>query len=538
MTILSKKYIPFLNRLTAFLLVIIFGVVAFPHHSGAHAILIKANPAPDSQFIHSPHSIVLTFNERLEKELYYIKVFDAEGNNVTVHATSMSLDQHQLTLLLPTLKNGVYTVSYHVISADGHPVGSSYPMTIGKTSLQKSVQTATSPSNAHGGISFVLLNAFYYFALLSVIGMTFWAYIIRYINLQFPKEFSFWFKSLNGLLILTLLGISYLNISIGIGDFSLDHMYLLLFETTTGITAIILTTVSVIGYFLLRKTIWFDCVWITTACLTEAINGHAAVFHPVVYTVALDTMHLFTAGIWVGGLVIVLLYFGSDREHAWTFTALFSKGALISLLVLIITGTLSAIAFLPTLKDLFLSTWGWLLIIKVSLVIIVFIIAAFLRKLLKVKRTATFKQLLLGDVAAMALIITIVGALTDISPLPANQTFDVTGTTHGFSTNLDIQPRNPGTENVFTLYISHKGTAPKDVTLMLIYKGEKKLSPISVPIKLNDSKSSEHTYAYTANGPYIPIPGQYNVQIQITDRTDTAHVINNPMIVYPTPIIK
>ncbi len=57
----------------------IFFILTIPQGVFAHALLEKATPAPDSQLKFPPKEIVLVFNERLEKELYSIKVFNEDG---------------------------------------------------------------------------------------------------------------------------------------------------------------------------------------------------------------------------------------------------------------------------------------------------------------------------------------------------------------------------------------------------------------------------------------------------------------------------
>jgi copper transport protein len=114
--------------LILFLLFIVF----VPQTVFAHAILEKATPAPNSQVKESPKEIVLTFNERMEEELYSIKVFNADGDIVSDSETQLSIDQKQLTQVLPSLSDGTYTVSYRVLSADGHPIEGSYVITVGE----------------------------------------------------------------------------------------------------------------------------------------------------------------------------------------------------------------------------------------------------------------------------------------------------------------------------------------------------------------------------------------------------------------------
>jgi copper transport protein len=99
-------------------------ILLLPAKSFAHSTLLTVSPIPNSTLTTSPPQITLTFNERLEKELYFIKVIDSHGKSVTKNDTQMSLTQRQLELDLPPLSYGVYKVSYKTISADGHPIES------------------------------------------------------------------------------------------------------------------------------------------------------------------------------------------------------------------------------------------------------------------------------------------------------------------------------------------------------------------------------------------------------------------------------
>src|SRR5665647_3944960 len=77
--------------------------------ASAHALLKKAEPSPSAHLDSSPPRICLTFNERMEKGLYNVKVLGQNGKSVTNQQAKMSEDQRQLTLNLPALADGIYT---------------------------------------------------------------------------------------------------------------------------------------------------------------------------------------------------------------------------------------------------------------------------------------------------------------------------------------------------------------------------------------------------------------------------------------------
>src|SRR5699024_2826992 len=96
----------------------------------------------------------------------------------------------------------------------------------------------------------------------------------------------------------------------------------------------------------------------------EAVNGHAVAYHPIVLTISFDLIHLMAASIWSGGLLYLVYYWKNHREHIKQFLPVFSKAALISMIVLIITGTLNTFLFLPAIGDVLVTLWGKMLIVK------------------------------------------------------------------------------------------------------------------------------------------------------------------------------
>ncbi len=81
-------------------------------------------------------------------------------------------------------------------------------------------------------------------------------------------------------------------------------------------------------------------------------------FDPWIVTVLLDIIHLLAASIWAGGLLYILVYWKKQREHVQQFLSLFSKVALVSILVLIVTGVASTFIFLPQVALSALYTMG------------------------------------------------------------------------------------------------------------------------------------------------------------------------------------
>jgi len=97
----------------------------------SHAKSVSSDPAPRSVVSRSPESITVLFNQQLEPAYSTIVVTDNNGKSVTTdNAIVDSTNNKRLTLALPVLTPGKYTVSYKVLSLDGHVVKSTYTFRI------------------------------------------------------------------------------------------------------------------------------------------------------------------------------------------------------------------------------------------------------------------------------------------------------------------------------------------------------------------------------------------------------------------------
>jgi copper resistance protein C len=102
-----------------------------PISSWGHAYLVKSSPARRAVLSNPPTRVVLWFNERLEAQFSQLSLWNAEGQQVDVGDVQGGPDDsRRLSVGLPTLPAGSYTVKYRVLSVDGHIVEAEYSFTI------------------------------------------------------------------------------------------------------------------------------------------------------------------------------------------------------------------------------------------------------------------------------------------------------------------------------------------------------------------------------------------------------------------------
>jgi copper transport protein len=111
------------------------------------------------------------------------------------------------------------------------------------------------------------------------------------------------------------------------------------------------------------------------------LAGHAAETSPRGWSLAFDWFHLVTGSIWIGGLIGLLVLWGSlpvARRVAGLIVCVprFSNVAFVSVNVLIASGVAAAVLHLPTLASLWQTSYGKTILVKAALLSGAMMIAA------------------------------------------------------------------------------------------------------------------------------------------------------------------
>lgn len=113
--------------------------------SAAHSQLMESLPADDSVVDEPPSSVTFVFNENLIEANNTIAIVDATGN--VVHTERVSPDDNEVSIAWPdSLSEGVWQVSYRVVSADGHPVQGAIVFTVNSDQFATEPQSSTRPA--------------------------------------------------------------------------------------------------------------------------------------------------------------------------------------------------------------------------------------------------------------------------------------------------------------------------------------------------------------------------------------------------------
>ncbi len=511
--------------------------------------MVEMSPEANSQLTASPQQVSVTFNERVEAALFEIRVLGSGGKEVSSGKPAISEDRKQISVQTPNLPEGHYTVSFRVISSDGHPIGQSYLFTVGEPGTlavqPPNGQSGHDHHQAGGGNDLLLyvLRTAYLLSLTALAGWVLWGIMLRRRADEAVAP-----GYMKGSLILrrTFLPLAcfcalfqMLGLVEGM-DYTEAWAVLL---TSAGMAWIIIIVLAVAAAPLLHKKAWSDVLWVGLVLAAESVNGHAAAYDPAWVTLLLNVVHLAAAALWVGGLLYLLTEWSHPerRIHAKLFTRTFSGTALLSIAVLAVSGTAAALLYITDWRLLAEVPWGRWLLAKTAVVIIVVITAALLRLGLKKRQGELAKPLLWLDIGLMAAIIAISAVFTTISPRPSNEpvNWHVMGETVHMT--AEISPVIPGKNNLFTVKVwLPEGTgAPKQVVMLL--RNEQKLgtAPISVPIVLADQPAAGLNlfpgfsyYEYRASGPYLPFSGEWELEVRVMDPKDDEKVYKRQFVFY------
>ena len=123
---------------------------------------------------------------------------------------------------------------------------------------------------------------------------------------------------------------------------------------------------------------WLVPAGVVGIAVTIAAAGHAAASGPI--DLGIDALHALTAGLWVGGLAALVALGRSVEPRA---LHRFSTLAMASVLTLILTGTLNSLRELDAVEQLWQTSYGLTLLVKLTLVAGTLAAAAVSRRRLK-----------------------------------------------------------------------------------------------------------------------------------------------------------
>ncbi len=309
-----------MRRLGFLLVAVVAALIATAGPASAHAVLDRSDPVAGATLTVPPSQVTLAFSESVTTDARSITVISPTGQRVDAGDVRHGQTGSQVVAgLSADLGRGTYVVSWHVISADSHPVSGSFFFGVGvapDASAAASVSTRSGSAavsvlagvvrfGAFAGLSVLLGAGFFLLAL--------WPAGLRQLG---PRRLLWagWGVTLAAAVGLLLVQGPY---GAGQGLSALARWaplsttlhtrfgHLVLLRILALLLAIPLLHAIVAGG---RRAVAELCGLALVIAGTQAASGHAGVGGDAWLATAILTVHVLGVAVWMGGLATLVLF--------------------------------------------------------------------------------------------------------------------------------------------------------------------------------------------------------------------------------------
>ncbi len=381
--------------------------LALPAAAWAHAALLKTVPVASRTINQAPPEVRLTYSEPVEPRFAIVSVTDAEGQQVTSGKPEAAPGAPQ-TLVTPLRRvpEGWYLVFWRVISADGHPVRGAFTFAVGPNPGPPPQFRVPSLSETATTTRLLISRWVVFLSVLAALGLFVLRTIVARPVVQRVRGISL--RPLNiafGVAVAASLVAIPVYVLFATAEFTLRSVWdlgdILPSARASGFGKDFLDLELVFALFAAAAAaaLWVDrpereqrsvaellalpaalAAGVATLLL-PALAGHAGQKSPRGLALPLDAAHLAAAGVWLGGLIGLVVFWLSVRRDARGAALAFvvprfSALALSCVLLLIGTGIGQALLELPTLASLWQTSYGQALLWKIGLLSAALLLAA------------------------------------------------------------------------------------------------------------------------------------------------------------------
>ncbi len=481
----------------------------------AHATLVSSHPDPGAVLEQAPERVQLQFNEPVS--VTALRLVDADGQS---HAgLTFDLRGPTLAITLPEgLRSGTQTLSYRIVSADGHPVGGTLTFSIGQPGR---AQELTS-QGAGREIILWLLRVAIYICLIGGVG---------------AAVFRSWVSPAagpaRGLLWVLATGFIALMLSVGIQGLDLldlgwlDLVGLAPWEAAAKTSYGVMAGLAAVSLTLAASSLneprpgrlrLQTGLALILAGLALASTGHAATAPPQWLMRPAVFLHVIAAAFWAGALVPLLWLLRREPGAAGLALARFSASAVWFVAVLILAGGILATVQLEKVSALFETAYGRILSAKLCAVLALLALAGLNRARLMpaIERGEGRARIWLGrsiaaEIALMVLVTCLVAGWR-FTPPPRNLAAELPAMVHLHGERLMVMAYfDPGRvgRNGLKLEIldaTYVPFDPKEVNISFA-PADGSLEPIETKARRIDQGF------WQVEGVYIPVAGTWTVTV-------------------------
>ncbi len=523
-----------MRRLGAWLVIACVLIILIPKSASAHAYVVKSNPVENETLKKAPTVVKIEFDEDIQVS-HFNTLFVRDTSGKRVDLKDAHIDKRNKKLLeagvKENLKDGLYSIQWKAISADGHPIQGVIPFQIGLAEAGAD-DVQVEEMGYVPQIDMIMERGVLYTSFSLFLGVLFFNLIIYKgdaIEVHSRSKRIIWI-SLIGIFISLLCNLP-LQAKINADVSWLEAFNPLLLKETLQLSVFgyvwitqmaLISVLIIVTYFAVKREklssfkVWSIPILLFIGLLVmKAFNSHAFGLKFKDIAVVMDFLHLFAASLWVGGLssIILLLRKEDDKwTKYWDAIKRFSPWATGAVIVIVLTGLFNGTFFIPTIHSLFDTKYGLALLAKILL----FVCMGILGIIHYVKGRIRAQQGLGATVKVEFIIgiivFVIVAFMTNVQTPPMPPTGPFTESKqldNGYELTLHVSPNKVG-QNTFHITLKDENGQP--VTNM------EQIVLTTQSLDMNMGKGSFKVSAispgeYEAEGMYINMTGNWNIQV-------------------------
>ncbi|KMN45202.1 copper resistance CopC/CopD family protein [Bacillus sp. LK2] len=523
-----------IRRLGAWVLIACVCIILIPKSASAHAYVVKSNPTENETLKKAPSVVKIEFDEDIQVSRFNtLFVRDSSGKRVDLKDAHIDKSNKKLLEagLKENLKNGLYSVQWKAISADGHPIQGVIPFRIGSaeagTDDIKVEEMGYVPK-----IDMIVERGILYTSFSLFLGVLFFNLIIykgKGIEVQSRSKKVIWI-SLFGIFISLLFNLP-LQAKMNADVSWLEAFDPLLLKETLQLSVFgyvwitqiaLISTLMIVTYFAMKREklssfkVWsIPLVLFISLLIMKALNSHAYGLKFKEIAIAMDFLHLFAASLWIGGLSsIILLLRKEDAKWTmyWDAIKRFSPWATGAVIVILITGLFNSTFFIPTIHSLFDTKYGLALLTKILLFVCMGILGIFHYVKGRMRAQKRLGASVKVEFIVGIIVFIIVAFMTNVQtpPMPPTGPFtESKQVDNGYELTLHVSPNKVG-QNTFHINVKDENGQP--VTDM------EQIVLTTQSLDMNMGKGSFKVSAvspgeYEAEGMYINMTGNWNIHV-------------------------
>jgi copper transport protein len=344
-----------------------------------HASLVSTEPKDGAVLAAAPSQLALNFNEPVQPIV--LRLIDPTGGSVAL--TRYTIDGNRLVVTPGrVLGQGTHALSWRVFSADGHPVGGSLVFAIGSPSPTRSPILA-GDTDRQVRAAIWLARVCLFLALFIGVGGAFFAASIGVALPAATRTALVAFIVLGQVAAVMSIGLQGLDILLAPLSRLIDpQTWRAGYATSYGTTA----TIAFVALLAAYASVWWHARRIRMLLAVAALaglgaafvsSGHVSTAAPVALSRTVLFVHVVCIAFWIGALAPLLTLMRSDRARECD-QALerFSRVIPFPLAALVVTGGVLAVIQLDHVDALWLTNYGWVLGLKLLVLLGLFMLAA------------------------------------------------------------------------------------------------------------------------------------------------------------------